>query len=481
MIVIFLFFLSPFAYRPDTENIYSSRNSVANCYGYAWRRWSKTDAPSVKNQAAGTVQVPHTMPQIDDEDDRKFQYILGAPTSAGTRIGLMTMTYLNQGQSYEIRLKKLKKVSIEPNLKTSVRLGFVEKRLQYRENEELNGWVQSHNNGRMIDIDFSMSYGVFDVDLRSQFNHSMTFVWNPGREASIFIKINCISTEFTSKRHGGERGTPFRLIVDTYSLDGNKIDSACCLIKVFKSKGAERKHKTDRDRVSKHPDSENYYQPSYDCTLLTIFKEEEMIATIQQQQHSDLSQHHHHQQQQEFDQQESISTLTNRSMTESPTCSELSMVTSATMPNTPISPHNLVQQHHHSSTHNHNQSSSSSLILDHHSSSMSQFSSISGSNLHQTSSSSPPHHLSSSPSKLDTYGHSHISHHPHHHHQLMPSSKSNDQLNPHLTSTPSLAMVASCQQGGPGEFSMSTATLTISSPMMAGQNPQSQSSNVSFF
>ncbi|KAH9423360.1 hypothetical protein DERP_003639 [Dermatophagoides pteronyssinus] len=263
---------NPFAYRPDTENIYSSRNSVANCYGYAWRRWSKTDAPSVKNQAAGTVQVPHTMPQIDDEDDRKFQYILGAPTSAGTRIGLMTMTYLNQGQSYEIRLKKLKKVSIEPNLKTSVRLGFVEKRLQYRENEELNGWVQSHNNGRMIDIDFSMSYGVFDVDLRSQFNHSMTFVWNPGREASIFIKINCISTEFTSKRHGGERGTPFRLIVDTYSLDGNKIDSACCLIKVFKSKGAERKHKTDRDRVSKHPDSENYYQPSYDS----------MVASCQQ-------------------------------------------------------------------------------------------------------------------------------------------------------------------------------------------------------
>ncbi|KPM05458.1 CP2-like protein transcription factor [Sarcoptes scabiei] len=238
---------------------------------YAWRRWSKTDAPSVKNRA-GSVQVPHTMPRIE-EDGRKFQYILGAPTSAGTRVGAMTMTYLNQGQSYEIRLKKLKKVFQEPNLKTSIRLGFVEKRLQFRENEELTNWILNHKNGRMIDIDYSMSYGVFDIDLISNFNHSMTFVWNPDREASIFIKINCISTEFTSKRHGGEKGTPFRLIVDTFSVENIKLDSACCLIKVFKSKGAERKHKTDRDRVAKHSNSENYYQPSYDCTLLTTYKE----------------------------------------------------------------------------------------------------------------------------------------------------------------------------------------------------------------
>lgn len=95
---------------------------MANSYTTAWRRWSKTDAPSVKNRA-GTVQVPHTMPRIDEEN-RKFQYILGAQTSAGTRVGLMTMTYLNQGQSYEIRLKKLKKVPHEPNLKTCVRIGM---------------------------------------------------------------------------------------------------------------------------------------------------------------------------------------------------------------------------------------------------------------------------------------------------------------------------------------------------------------------
>lgn len=82
-----------------------------------------------------------------------------------------------------------------------------------------------------MDIDFTMSYGVFDVNLHSTYTHNITFVWNPGREASIFVKINCISTEFTSKRHGGERGAPLRLIVETMSLtDGSCLDSANCLV-----------------------------------------------------------------------------------------------------------------------------------------------------------------------------------------------------------------------------------------------------------
>ena len=46
---------------------------------------------------------------------------------------------------------------------------------------------------------------------------------------------------------------------------------------MFKSKGAERKHKTDRDRMAKVPDAELHYQPSYDCTLLTTYKEEPLV------------------------------------------------------------------------------------------------------------------------------------------------------------------------------------------------------------
>jgi len=47
---------------------------------------------------------------------------------------------------------------------------------------------------------------------------------------------------------------------------------------VFKSKGADRKHKTDRDRIAKQPDSSLYFQPSYDCTLLTTYNEDETLS-----------------------------------------------------------------------------------------------------------------------------------------------------------------------------------------------------------
>lgn len=37
----------------------------------------------------------------------RFQYVLAAATSIATKANEETLTYLNQGQSYEIKLKKL--------------------------------------------------------------------------------------------------------------------------------------------------------------------------------------------------------------------------------------------------------------------------------------------------------------------------------------------------------------------------------------
>lgn len=84
------------------------------------------------------------------------------------------------------------------------------------------------------------------------------------------ITTGCISTEFTSKRHGGERGVPLKLIIDTSTLglQPQRLDIAYCQIKVFKSKGADRKHKTDRERFDRtHETSKYLFQPAYDCTL----------------------------------------------------------------------------------------------------------------------------------------------------------------------------------------------------------------------
>ena len=60
--------------------------------------------------------------------------------------------------------------------------------------------------------------------------------------------MNCISTEFTAKKHGGEKGVPFRLQVDTYETTHNNetnsttrklVFCASSQVKVFKVKMVE--------------------------------------------------------------------------------------------------------------------------------------------------------------------------------------------------------------------------------------------------
>ena len=54
----------------------------------------------------------------------------------------------------------------------------------------------------------------------------LTFRWDPTRDTGVFIKVNCISTEFTPKKHGGEKGVPFRLQVETFTDDSGTSISA---------------------------------------------------------------------------------------------------------------------------------------------------------------------------------------------------------------------------------------------------------------
>lgn len=67
---------------------------------------------------------------------------------------------------------------------------------------------------------------------------------------------------------------PFRIQVETYQNDDvlespKRLHAAACQIKVFKLKGADRKHKQDREKILKRPLSEQEkYQPSYECTVL---------------------------------------------------------------------------------------------------------------------------------------------------------------------------------------------------------------------
>lgn len=57
-------------------------------------------------------------------DDCRFQYVLAAATSIATKINEDTLTYLNQGQSYEIKLKKLGDLSAYRGKMLRVNTGF---------------------------------------------------------------------------------------------------------------------------------------------------------------------------------------------------------------------------------------------------------------------------------------------------------------------------------------------------------------------
>ncbi|KAJ6641346.1 Upstream-binding protein 1 [Pseudolycoriella hygida] len=219
----------------------------------------------------------------------KFQYVLAAPTSIATKNNEDTLTYLNQGQSYEIKLKKLGDLSTYRGkiLKSIIKICFHERRLQYMEREQIHQWQASRPGERIVEIDVPLSYGLCHVSQpNNQMLNTVEVLWDPMKEVGVYIQVNCISTEFTPKKHGGEKGVPFRIQIETY-LDKNgdgryiPIHAAACQIKVFKLKGADRKHKQDREKIQKRTRAEQEkYQPSFECTILSDIPNDSITPPI---------------------------------------------------------------------------------------------------------------------------------------------------------------------------------------------------------
>uniref|UniRef100_G1LBN5 Grh/CP2 DB domain-containing protein n=1 Tax=Ailuropoda melanoleuca TaxID=9646 RepID=G1LBN5_AILME len=206
-----------------------------------------------------------------------FQYVLCAATSPAVKQQEETLTYLNQGQSYEVRMLCDPKLSDATQwarlVKSVVRVVFHDRRLQYTEQQQLDGWRWSRPGDRILDIDVPLSVGVIEPQvLPSQLN-TVEFHWDPTKRTSLFLQVHCISTEFTPRKKGGEKGVPFRLQIDTFKpgdkgLPPEHLHSAGCLIKVFKPKGADRKLKTDREKLEKQPLQErDKYQAACESTV----------------------------------------------------------------------------------------------------------------------------------------------------------------------------------------------------------------------
>ncbi|XP_077921787.1 transcription factor CP2-like protein 1 [Halichoerus grypus] len=216
-----------------------------------------------------------------------FQYVLCAATSPAVKQQEETLTYLNQGQSYEVRMLCKPKLSDATQwaqlLKSVVRVVFHDRRLQYTEQEQLDGWRWSRPGDRILDIDVPLSVGLIEPQvLPSQLN-TVEFHWDPTKRTSLFLQVHCISTEFTPRKKGGEKGVPFRLQIDTFKpsdkdLPPEHLHSAGCLIKVFKPKGADRKLRTDREKLEKQPPRERHqYQAA--CAS-TVFAEALLLPAV---------------------------------------------------------------------------------------------------------------------------------------------------------------------------------------------------------
>lgn len=94
-----------------------------------------------------------------------------------------------------------------------------------------------------VAVDIPMCRGLIDVKIDPHRLNCVEFVWDPRHplETKVAVKIHCISTEFTAKKHGGEKGVPFRIQVETYTYSPLPSDNppllrhcASCQVKVFK-------------------------------------------------------------------------------------------------------------------------------------------------------------------------------------------------------------------------------------------------------
>ncbi|XP_051992489.1 upstream-binding protein 1-like [Xyrauchen texanus] len=220
-----------------------------------------------------------SVPVESDTKNPPFQYVLCTATSPAIKLHEETLTYLNQGQSYEIRLLDNRKIGEMPELnntvKSIVRVVFHDRRLQYMEHQQLEGWKWNRPGDRLLDIDIPLSVGITEPRTHDSQLNAAEFLWDLSKRASVFVQVHCISTEFTPRKHGGEKGVPFRIQIDTFKQNESgeyteHLHSASCQIKVFKPKGADRKQKTDREKMEKRTAQEKEkYQPSYDTTILS--------------------------------------------------------------------------------------------------------------------------------------------------------------------------------------------------------------------
>ncbi|CAF0855824.1 unnamed protein product [Adineta steineri] len=207
----------------------------------------------------------------------EFHFILNALPSSSTKINEEITTYLNQGQPYEIEFHTNKNFieHISSTYRSILRLCFWDKILQNQEYDLMQKWLKEYHLSSLFDIDMNLTYGILSIIRSKQIPNAIEIIWDGSSlpTTSLFIRFKCTSTDFAQKRHGGEKGIPLRIQIDTYhdiDIDNIKhLYSCCCKIQLFRLKGAQRKSKADKIRIEKlNPEQRRQYQTTLEYTIL---------------------------------------------------------------------------------------------------------------------------------------------------------------------------------------------------------------------
>lgn len=218
------------------------------------------DSPSVVQNSSHSPVSPnipsksYSQEHVDTvfSSQEKYVITLGAPISIAQRMGEDTLTYLNKGQFYSLFCKAN---SDCPELvKSVVYLTFFDEQDNRVEQSNWQYWYsqQANPNQKAFDIDRKACENIQGKPVDMAYN-ATSFIWRPKLGSKLVLRINCLSTEFSSQK--GVKGYPLHMVVDTFeSLENDAtepVHRAYCRVKIFRDKGAERKNKDETKNLDR--------------------------------------------------------------------------------------------------------------------------------------------------------------------------------------------------------------------------------------
>ncbi|KAL1917479.1 uncharacterized protein VTP21DRAFT_3872 [Calcarisporiella thermophila] len=211
-----------------------------------------SQSPSLDDREVGSsansTEEPIVVSSSQVPSTPRYVVCLDAKTAI-TRIDECTMTYLNKGQYYSLLLNSNEFYS--GDVTCSVRLMFHDPKDRAKQETLWKYWLKLPNvnvNTRVIEVEKSSAFNAKNFQYKG-FNH-IQFQWNAQQGVRLQLRFNCLSTDFSMIK--GIKGIPLRLHVQN-RIEGvpHTVERCFCRVKLFRDKGAERKHKDDIAQIKR--------------------------------------------------------------------------------------------------------------------------------------------------------------------------------------------------------------------------------------